>query len=683
MALRVSLALAVPVLIVLLFAALLFAASSPALDNVVPHVISVANVKDAGDDDEVRLNGKIRREQQRLAEEEERSGGSRQEGGGKKSRLPKPSIEENARSLLATAPSQGLTDLLLTYDASGTIPVAPFDTSRRPDTSRYVKEAAQVAERMRASWLQNQDGAALRRQRRAAVKGDHSNKEKEGGGKSSGSNRNSSNGGGEGSFNPERPFRFHVYQIPDTYIHGALGLLAERWPTSFCNRHKKKTNYTNLDWRHAHSLFTADILISKYLQYHPSHTLDPAEADVFIIPMMTHAYNCAGTMFYAIDILSWVTQFPYYKLYGGHDHYFFWWRWGMHYKSVERLWKRVVRHFPNANIISFDFLELMGRNEWQDFSLALKPKFLQAQHWIVMPYPDFSPDLAVPRALPAVLMPEGSSASSAVVAASAAVYEERKVFFYFAGTSTIGGIRRWIKRNCETHEKMRRESIGSTSNGGNDKAGGASKNTATSAEVNSGGGDQGNICFYEDFAASVIDAARLGIPSGYPAMMKNTLFCGHAAGDALSSRRPTSAVLAGCIPVLICDLCLYAFEDTLDYSTFSVFVSEEDVLEGRLMAVLEAISPEAIRRMQQNLARVRHRFVYNISGPPSEGDALDSMVGQLAVRGRVLRSYRRWWAANHALPSDGYAYPKDPPPVKRYLRKGVSSAEEERNFNNI
>ncbi|CUG92349.1 glucuronoxylan glucuronosyltransferase f8h-like, putative [Bodo saltans] len=426
-----------------------------------------------------------------------------------------------------------------------------------------------------------------------------------------------------------RPFRFHIYDIPDRYTMGALQLLEQHWPNSFCNRHTVKTNYTMLDWRHAFSLFTVDILITKYLRYHPSHTANPSEADVFIIPMMTHLYHCAGVNHYNIEVLSWVTKHHHYKHFLQHDHFLFWWRWGMHYNSVLRFWKRVVRHFPNVNLISFDYLEIMGRNVYQDFSLALKPRFLQSMHSIIMPYPDYSPELSQEKLL---------------TTPSNVIGVKRKIFFYFAGTSTIGGIRRWIKRNCDA---------------ANDPA----------------------KCYYEDFAKNVIDAARLGVPKGYPAAMRNSLFCGHAAGDALSSRRPTSAILANCIPVLICDLCLYAFENLIDYDTFAVFVSEDDVISGKLLERLESIPQARIEQMQRNLLAVRHHFVYNVTGPPRQGDALDTLVTQLSLRGSILRQYRRWFTTNHALSADAKDYPLEPPARKRYVMKG--NAAEERDFNKL
>eukprot|EP00388_Colpodella_angusta_P009872 GDKJ01026013.1.p1 GENE.GDKJ01026013.1~~GDKJ01026013.1.p1 ORF type:complete len:118 (-),score=1.79 GDKJ01026013.1:41-346(-) len=101
------------------------------------------------------------------------------------------------------------------------------------------------------------------------------------------------------------------------------------------------------------------------------------------------------------------------------------------------------------------------------------------------------------------------------------------------------------------------------------------------------------------------------------------------------------------------------------------------------MEILSSIAPETIKLLQSNLASVRHHFVYNISGPSQKGDALDLMVSQMSSRSSLLRSYRRWWTINHRLPVDVNAYPLIPPPLKKYLKRGISSQHEESNFNNL
>eukprot|EP01060_Flectonema_neradi_P018399 TRINITY_DN25229_c0_g1_i1.p1 TRINITY_DN25229_c0_g1~~TRINITY_DN25229_c0_g1_i1.p1 ORF type:complete len:495 (+),score=31.32 TRINITY_DN25229_c0_g1_i1:37-1521(+) len=415
----------------------------------------------------------------------------------------------------------------------------------------------------------------------------------------------------EGVWGGKEDFKFHVYDIPDKYITGAFSRLEENWHKSVCNRDsKRKTNYTMLDWRHAHSLFTVDVFMAKYLRFHPRHTKDPEKADVFIIPTMTHLLNCAGKMDWLPKILRWVESHPgnYYKKYHSHDHFIFWWRWGMNYKGTQGFFAHLSRSFPNINYISYEFLELMGRNKYQDFSLSLKPNFHKSMMGIVMPYPDFSPNLKE------IVPPT----------------QVRDISAFMTGTSTIGGIRRWIKKSFDA-------------------------NNSTDFRT-----------LYLDFASDVVDTKRLGVPVSYPEWFKKSVFCVHAAGDGLSGRRPTTAILAGCIPVMVCDLCLYPYENLLDYSEFAIFVNERDVLDGRLVEILRSIPQETITSMRANLLKIRHHFVYPTDGPPTPGDALDTLVEQLSHRADILRSYKRWFLLHPELSTDQRDYPRDPPLVNKY-----------------
>eukprot|EP01059_Diplonema_ambulator_P022644 TRINITY_DN37978_c0_g1_i1.p1 TRINITY_DN37978_c0_g1~~TRINITY_DN37978_c0_g1_i1.p1 ORF type:complete len:488 (+),score=50.91 TRINITY_DN37978_c0_g1_i1:158-1621(+) len=410
----------------------------------------------------------------------------------------------------------------------------------------------------------------------------------------------------------DKPFRFHIYKIPEKYITGALTELDKNWGHSVCNRDAtKKTNYTMLDWRHAHSLFTVDTFIARFLRHHPMHTDNPDEADIFIIPAMTHLYNCAGKMEYLIEIVNWVASQPggHWKKYHAHDHYIFWWRWGMHYGGTIKFFKQLMRLFPRINYISYEFLEIMGRNKYQDFSLALKPRFTDYMHSIVVPYPDFSPGLR--EQLP--------------------LDHPRDISVFMSGTSTIGGIRRWIKKELVKHAD-----------------------------------DEGFKCLYQDFGSHVVDTKRLGVPVEYPEMFKRSVFCVHAAGDGLSSRRPTSAVLSGCIPVLVCDLCIYPFENLLNYSSFAVFMPEDNVINGQMVDMLKAIPRSEILAKQRALLSIRPHFTYNTAGPPNPNDALDTVVQSMSTRASVLREYKRWFLTHPDLSTNMKDYPPDPPLRNRY-----------------
>lgn len=114
-------------------------------------------------------------------------------------------------------------------------------------------------------------------------------------------------------------------------------------------------------------------------------------------------------------------------------------------------------------------------------------------------------------------------------------------------------------------------------------------------------------------------------------------------GDSFSSRRLFSNIFAGTIPVVVCDRLMLPFEDLLDYSSFVVFVSEQDVLEVsdfNLFELLASIPEHDVRRLQENGRKVRKHFTFH-RGDVVPGDAFDMFVSLLIVgmfvRGRLTR----------------------------------------------
>jgi hypothetical protein len=92
-----------------------------------------------------------------------------------------------------------------------------------------------------------------------------------------------------------------------------------------------------------------------------------------------------------------------------------------------------------------------------------------------------------------------------------------------------------------------------------------------------------------------------------------------------------------------------------------------------------------VRRLQRAGQRVRQHFVYT-DGPPQPGDALDMLVGELELRGRMYRSLRRWFRFNLDLSNDAKDYPADPLPRKKYVRRlpsGAVDPADNRDFNNM
>ena len=93
----------------------------------------------------------------------------------------------------------------------------------------------------------------------------------------------------------------------------------------------------------------------------------------------------------------------------------------------------------------------------------------------------------------------------------------------------------------------------------------------------------------------------------YHAAMHNSTFCGAFPGDGWSGGI-SSAVFAGCVPVIIMDGIELPFENVLHYPSFSVRIAEADV--DALPAILRAIPPARVAQLQAGLALVRPRFGY-------------------------------------------------------------------------
>ena len=93
----------------------------------------------------------------------------------------------------------------------------------------------------------------------------------------------------------------------------------------------------------------------------------------------------------------------------------------------------------------------------------------------------------------------------------------------------------------------------------------------------------------------------------YHAKMHNSTFCGAFPGDGWSGGI-SSAIFAGCIPVIIMDGIELPFENVLDYTAFSVRVAETNI--DRLPSLLREISSSEVQRLRSGLDAVRSRFGY-------------------------------------------------------------------------
>jgi hypothetical protein len=93
----------------------------------------------------------------------------------------------------------------------------------------------------------------------------------------------------------------------------------------------------------------------------------------------------------------------------------------------------------------------------------------------------------------------------------------------------------------------------------------------------------------------------------YHSHLREAIFCGAFPGDGWSGGI-SSAIFAGCIPVIIMDGIHLPFENILNYSAFAIRIPEARI--PQLPAILRAILPPRVAELQTNLHRVRARFGY-------------------------------------------------------------------------
>jgi len=111
----------------------------------------------------------------------------------------------------------------------------------------------------------------------------------------------------------------------------------------------------------------------------------------------------------------------------------------------------------------------------------------------------------------------------------------------------------------------------------------------------------------------------------YNAMIRRSVFCLAALGHGWDQRL-VAAVTGGCVPVIALDHGWPVFFDVLNYTAFSVQVSESEV--DSLYEKLRAIPRHTILSMQRELLRVQRMFFWN----DSVGGAYEATLTSLARR---------------------------------------------------
>ncbi|XP_074287207.1 putative arabinosyltransferase ARAD1 [Silene latifolia] len=103
--------------------------------------------------------------------------------------------------------------------------------------------------------------------------------------------------------------------------------------------------------------------------------------------------------------------------------------------------------------------------------------------------------------------------------------------------------------------------------------------------------------------------------------MHSSKFCLNIAGDTPSSNRLFDAIASHCVPVIISDDIELPFEDVIDYSEFSIFVSNSDAVKEKfLINLINGIKREEWTRMWNKLQQVKRYFEFRY--PSRDNDAV-------------------------------------------------------------
>lgn len=134
-------------------------------------------------------------------------------------------------------------------------------------------------------------------------------------------------------------------------------------------------------------------------------------------------------------------------------------------------------------------------------------------------------------------------------------------------------------------------------------------------------------------------------------------FCPCPEGDSPSAKRQYDALLAGCVPVVVSDDALFAYDQhfqtgALNSSKFSLRVPEQTVLDRGVLPSIRAVEPAQLDELRRNAAVAANAYRYYARGSYAEdplparrypdGGALALLVADLDLRRRQRRVSAAW-----------------------------------------
>lgn len=118
-------------------------------------------------------------------------------------------------------------------------------------------------------------------------------------------------------------------------------------------------------------------------------------------------------------------------------------------------------------------------------------------------------------------------------------------------------------------------------------------------------------------SAHLFEAAGVKLES----LLQEAAFCPIPRGDSAATKRFFSAIVAGCVPVVISDYLPLPFDSFVDYGNAILRIPEKDFMQPdfSLLDLLRAQSPERLAELRTNLDWVRRAISFS---PRGEGELL-------------------------------------------------------------
>ncbi|KAG2403424.1 glucuronoxylan glucuronosyltransferase [Vigna angularis] len=378
----------------------------------------------------------------------------------------------------------------------------------------------------------------------------------------------------------KRPL-IYVYDLPPEF--NSLLLEGRHFKLECVNRIYDDKNVTL--W--TDQLYGAQMALYESLLASPHRTLNGEEADFFFVPVLdsciiTRADDAPHLSmqehmglrssltleYYKKAYTHIVEQYPYWNHSSGRDHiWFFSWDEGACYAPKEIWNSMMLVHWGNTNSKHNHSTTAYWADNWDKISSNRRGI-----------HPCFDPDKDL--VLPAWKVPDANVLTSKLWARS---HEERKTLFYFNGNlgPAYTNGRPEDSYSMGIRQKLAEE-FGSSPN----KDGVLGKQHAKDV---------------------IVTPER---SENYHLALASSVFCGVFPGDGWSGRMEDS-ILQGCIPVVIQDGIFLPYENMLNYDSFAVRLSEEEI--PNLIKILRGFNETEIKFKLENVKKIWQRFVYRDS----------------------------------------------------------------------